>query len=404
MDDLVSPRRAAAALVALAVGAFCLVTAELLPIGLLTLIAADLGRSESEAGLLVTGYAVVVVVASVPLTRLTYRLPRRALLGGTLGVFVAGTLLSAVATGYAVLLSARLLTALAHALFWSIAGPTVAGLFPAEVRGRAVSQMAIGSALAPVIGVPAAVWLGQQATWRVPFAVVAAVGLVTGIAMVAALPGRAHRGTGTLQGSTPDARRYVLLLVTTMIAVTGSLAALTYVTPYLLRVSGFPEAALGPVLLVNGIAGVVATFAISAVVDRRPWLSLVAPLAVGAAGWLALYAFGAVRPLAVVALAVAALGFNALPPALGSRVVRIAPGSVDIASAGCSAVFNVGIASGSFLGGLLLSGVGVHVLPLFAAALTAVALAVMLAEPRLARRTGPAMSPTCEAAPAYRTD
>jgi DHA1 family L-arabinose/isopropyl-beta-D-thiogalactopyranoside export protein-like MFS transporter/DHA1 family inner membrane transport protein len=169
-------------------------------------------------------------------------------------------------------------------------------------------------------------------------------------------------------------------------------------------VSGFPEAALGPVLLVNGIAGVVATFAISAVVDRRPWLSLVAPLAVGAAGWLALYAFGAVRPLAVVALAVAALGFNALPPALGSRVVRIAPGSVDIASAGCSAVFNVGIASGSFLGGLLLSGVGVHVLPLFAAALTAVALAVMLAEPRLARRTGPAMSPTCEAAPAYRTD
>ena len=399
-----SPRRAVAALVALAVGAFCFVTAELLPIGLLTLISADLGRSETDTGLLVTGYAVVVVLASVPLTRLTYRLPRRALLGGTLAVFVAATLLSAAATGYAVLLGARLLTALAQALFWSIAGPTVATLFPPRVRGRAVSQMGIGAAVAPVIGVPGAVWLGQQAGWRVPFAVVAAVGLVTAIAMTAALPGRAARSAGPLRGSTPDARRYVLLLIVTALGVTGCLTTLTYITPYLLRVSGFPEAALGPVLLVNGVAGVVSTFVVSAFVDRRPWLSLSVPLGVAAVAWLALYAVGAVPPVAVAVLALAVLGYNALPPAIGSRVVRIAPGSVDIASAGASAVFNVGIAAGSFLGGLLLSGPGVHVLPLFAALLTAAALAVMLAEPRLARHAGPARTPADEARPTYGTN
>lgn len=399
-----SPRRAVAGLVALSVGAFCFVTAELLPIGLLTLISADLDHSEADTGLLVTGYAVVVVIASVPLTRLTYRLPRRALLGGTLAVFVAATLLSAAATGYAVLLGARLLTALAQALFWSIAGPTVATLFPPQVRGRAVSQMGIGAAVAPVIGVPGAVWLGQQAGWRVPFAVLAVVGLVTGLAMAAALPGRAARSAGPLRGSTPDARRYVLLLVVTALVVTGCLSAFTYVTPYLLRVSGFPEAALGPVLLVNGIAGVVSTFVVSAFVDRRPWLSLTVPLAVAAVAWLALYAFGAVPSVAVVALALAALGYNALPPAIGSRVVRIAPGSVDLASAACSSVFNVGIASGSFLGGLLLSGPGLHVLPLAAAALTAAAFAVMLAEPRLARRADAARTPAAEGRPTYRTN
>ena len=119
----VSRGRAVAALVALSTGAFCFVTAELLPIGLLTLIARDLDHTESSIGLLVTGYAVVVMVASVPLTRVTRRLPRRALLGGTLAVFVLSTLVSAAATDYTLLLVARLFTALGQAVFGPSPGP-----------------------------------------------------------------------------------------------------------------------------------------------------------------------------------------------------------------------------------------------------------------------------------------
>src|SRR4051794_32315363 len=128
-------RRANWALAALAVAAFTYVTTEVLPIGLLTVIAGDLHRSVSGTGLLVTGYATVVVLASLPLTRLTRRVPRRTLLTVTLGVFVAGTLLSAVAPTYPVLLGGRLLIALTQALFWSVAATTATAMFPPEVRG-----------------------------------------------------------------------------------------------------------------------------------------------------------------------------------------------------------------------------------------------------------------------------
>lgn len=406
----VSRGRAVAALVALSTGAFCFVTAELLPIGLLTLIARDLDHTESSIGLLVTGYAVVVMVASVPLTRVTRRLPRRALLGGTLAVFVLSTLVSAAATDYTLLLVARLFTALGQAVFWSVAGPTVASLFPPRVRGRVVSQLAIGASLGPVLGVPAGLWLGQQTGWRTPFAVLTGLGVVTGLAMVASLPGRTGGPIGSMRGTAPDARRYALLMVVTTLAVTGTLSAFTYITPYLLRVGGFTPAALGPLLLVNGVAGVIAVFSVSAFVDRRPWLSLTVPLAVTAVAWLALYVFGTVQAAVVVALALAGLGFNALPPASGSRILHVAPGRVDIASAGASSTFNIGIASGSFFGGLLLAGPGVHVLPLFAAALTALALTLMLAEPLLFRRdtardSSPADGPRTEpASPARRVD
>ncbi|GAB3908154.1 hypothetical protein GCM10027612_82180 [Microbispora bryophytorum subsp. camponoti] len=132
---LTTQRRAAWALVALAVGAFTYVTAEVLPIGLLTVMANDLNRSPSETGLLVTGYAAVVVLASLPLTRLTQRVPRRRLLTVTLGVFVVGMLLTAVAPNYPTLLAARLLVGATQALFWSVATPAAAAMFPRRSGG-----------------------------------------------------------------------------------------------------------------------------------------------------------------------------------------------------------------------------------------------------------------------------
>jgi predicted MFS family arabinose efflux permease len=123
-----SPRRAAAALTILAVATFSFVTTEVLPMGLLTVMADDLDRSRSQVGQLVTGYAVVVVLASIPLARLTQRLPRRLVLTGTLGVFGAATLLSALAPTYPVLFGARLVIALAQALFWSVVAPAAVGL------------------------------------------------------------------------------------------------------------------------------------------------------------------------------------------------------------------------------------------------------------------------------------
>ncbi|WP_432926283.1 MFS transporter [Microbispora sp. CA-135349] len=399
---LTTQRRAAWALVALAVGAFTYVTAEVLPIGLLTVMATDLDRSPSETGLLVTGYAAVVVLASLPLTRLTQRVPRRRLLTATLAVFVAGMLLTAVAPNYPTLLAARLLVAATQALFWSVATPAAAAMFPPEIRGRAIARMSIGSSLGPVLGVPAGTWLGQQVGWRAAFALAAAVGLVTCVTVATLMPGRRQAGPGSHEpgrGATPDARRYALLIVATVIGVGGYLTAYTYITPFLLEFGGFAPAALSPLLLASGIAGVTGTIVVGRLLDSRPRTALAGPLALITCALLGLYAFGAVHPVAVVALCVTGMSFSALAAAIASRALQVAPGSTDIASAGSGSAFNIGIAGGSLLGGALIDHSGVRSVTVAGAVLTAAALGVLLCErwvspvrPAAPERTAPARS------------
>ncbi|MEV5741583.1 MFS transporter [Microbispora rosea] len=401
---LTTQRRAAWALVALAVGAFTYVTAEVLPIGLLTVMAADLDRSPSETGLLVTGYAAVVVLASLPLTRLTQRVPRRRLLTVTLGVFVAGMLLTAVAPNYPTLLAARLLVAATQALFWSVATPAAAAMFPPEIRGRAIARMSIGSSLGPVLGVPVGTWLGQQVGWRTAFALAAAVGLITCVTVATLMPGRRQTDAGSGghepgRGATPDARRYALLIVATVIGVGGYLTAYTYVTPFLLDFSGFAPSALSPLLLASGISGVAGTIVVGRLLDSRPRAALVGPLALITCALLALYVFGAVHAVAVVAICVTGMSFSALAAAIASRALQVAPGSTDIASAGSGSAFNVGIAGGSLLGGALIDHSGVRSVTVAGAVLTAAALAALLCErwvaparPSAPERTAPARS------------
>ncbi|MFC0526943.1 MFS transporter [Phytohabitans kaempferiae] len=387
----VSRRRATGALVALSVAAFTFVTTEVLPIGLLTVMADDLDRSRSEIGLLVSGYAGVVVLASIPLTRLTRHIPRRQLLTVALAIFVVAVLVSAAASSYWVLMAARLVIALTQALFWSVVGPTATGLFPPEARGRAVARLSIGAALSPVLGVPVGTWIGQQAGWRVAFLVMAAAGLATCVAVATLVPTYAPAEGGAARGTAPDARRYAVLVVACAVGVGGSLTAYTYVTPFLLDVSGFDPAALGPLLLVSGAAGVAGTLIVGRFLDRSPWGALAAPLTVTVAALLTLYALGAAKPVAVVAVALTVLAYAAFAAAVQYRTLQVAPGSTDLAGAGTSTAFNLGIAAGSLLGGGLVQTAGVRSVALAGAALAAAALALLLAEPRLARS---APSPT----------
>jgi predicted MFS family arabinose efflux permease len=381
-----STRRASAALAALSVGTFSFVTAEILPVGLLTVMADDLGRSRSSVGLLVTGYAVVVVIAALPLTRLTRRVRRRTVLGGSLAVFATVTALSAVAPSYEVLLVARLTIALTQALFWSIVVQTATGLFPPEARGRMIARLAIGTSLAPVLGVPAGTWFGQQAGWRAAFLALAGVGLVTCLAVVALLPSVPATQTSTAAGSAPDRRRYAILVVVTALAVAGTMTVFTYITPFLLDVSGFAPSSLGPLLLVSGAAGVAGTLSVGRFLDGHPWTAVVVPLALLSAGAAGLFAAGHIQAVAIAMLVVFGMSFNALAAAIQNRTLEVAPGSVDIASAGTGTAFNIGIAAGSFLGGLLIATLGARSVAPAGGALLMLACGLMLAEPTLTRR------------------
>jgi MFS transporter, DHA1 family, inner membrane transport protein len=376
--------RAVGVLIALAVSAFVYVTTETLPIGLMLLISADLHVSPSAVGLLVTCYGLVVVAASVPLTHLTRNVPRRLLLPGVLAVFVLATVVSVATSDYWVLLASRMVIALSQALFWSVVVSTAAGLFPLRVRGRVLAVVFAGSSLASVVGLPVGTWLGEQMGWRAAFLVLSGVGVLTLVTIAALLPTGRPGQTNAATGTTPDARRYWLLMATTVLGITGAFTAFTYVTPFLTEVAVFSAAAIGPLLLLRGIAGVVGVGVGGWHVDRSPWGATFVPLLLQTEALFGLYVFGESRVVSAVLVAVAGLAFSAYASAVGARTLQVAPGNADLAAAGSSTAFNIGITVGALLGSVLLSGLGVRVTALAGGLLSLVAVAVALTEPRRA--------------------
>ncbi|MEU6249519.1 MFS transporter [Glycomyces sp. NPDC047010] len=380
-------RRSAAALVALAVAAFCYVTAETAPVGLLGEMAADLDVSLSQIGLLVTGYSVTVAIVTLPLVKLVAKVPRRPLLLALMAVMVLATAASAAATQYELLFAARIATALSQAVFWGIVGPVAAGMFPVHVRGRVLAVVYTGGSIGPMLGVPAATWLGQRAGWQAAFLALAAMGLIALGTLFAALPARPTRNEHAGRGTVPDARRFALVLVTTVLSVAGFFAVYTYTSEVITAVAGMSAAMLGPLLLVRGVADFGGIAAGGILSDRSQRLAVVLPLVLLTAVFAAMWLFGANAWVTGGAIVLTGLSMGMFSPALQNRVMEFAPGSTDTASAANSVAFNVGIALGSSLGGLTLVHGGAGSIALTGAvfAAAAVVTGLVTTEPARAR-------------------
>lgn len=378
---LVPPRRAVAALVVIAAGAFCFVTSETLPSGMLTLIASGLGESVSATGQLITVYAAVVMIFSLPLTGLTKRVPRRGLLAGTLVVFAVASLVAAMAQTFEALVVARVISGLAHALFWSVAAAAATGLFPPDIRGRMVARLSVGSALGPVLGVPLATWLAQMTDWRLPFVALTVIGLVLGVCVFVLLPSYSPELGGAARGTSPDARRFGILLVVVCVAVIGGMATMTYRASYILDHANFPDAWLAIVLGISGGAGTVGTLAVGRYLDRHPQASLVVVLIGLGLSTFGLWTLGASQIAVIGAFVLNGACFGAMVATLMHRGLLFAPGNTDIAMAAVSTVFNLGIAGGAFFGGRVVDTWAVGAVPALSTGLIAVALVVVLLEP-----------------------
>jgi DHA1 family inner membrane transport protein len=359
---------------------FCVSTTENLPAGLLPEISAGLDVSVSAAGQLVTGYAVVVMLLTVPLTYATRHVPRRPLLLGLMTLFVLSGLASAAAPGFGLLLASRAVTALVHAVFWAVVTVTATSLFPVSVRGRVVAMVFGATSLATVLGVPAGSWIGQQAGWRAAFLVLSGIGLAALVTVALCLPSTRAEETAADEDRVPDPARYVVLLVTIVLVMTGLSAAFTYTVPFLLEVSGFSTAAISPLLLVRGAAGVVVLFFAGRLADRYPRPATVAPVALLAVSLLGLYRWGATPAVAVVLTAASGIALFAMITTLTSELLAVAPGDLFIASAGGNAVFNVGTAAGAAVGGMVLSAFGVRAVVLVGGLMATAALALLLVD------------------------
>ena len=260
------------ALYALTAGAFGIGVTEFVIMGLLLEVAADLHVSIAAAGLLISGYAMGVVVGAPLLTVLTGHWPRKRVLLVLMAIFVAGNAACALAPGYGFLMAARVLTALAHGTFFGVGSVVATGLVAEHRKASAIAVMFTGLTVATVLGVPLGTWIGQHLGWRATFWAVTLVG-VAAFAVIAALVPKGGRPTGAGDWRADLAaipRAPVLLgLLTTVLGYAGVFAVFTYIAALLTRISGLAEAAVSPVLLVFGGGLVVGNLAGGRLADRN---------------------------------------------------------------------------------------------------------------------------------------
>jgi MFS transporter, DHA1 family, inner membrane transport protein len=384
------------ALWALTLSAFAIGTTEFVIVGLIPTIAASLAVSVPSAGLLVSLYALGVAVGAPVLTALTSRVPRKILLLGLMVLFTIGNLIAWMAPGYQALMAARVLTGLAHGVFFSIGSTIATSLVPKEKAASAIAIMFTGLTVALVTGVPLGTFIGQTFGWQSTFLAVSLLGVVAVIGSLILVPNNIVNSKPTsllTQLSVLKKPRLLLVYMMTTLGYGGSFIAFTYLAPILQQASGFSASSVSLVMLVYGVSvafgniwgGKLAdgkgpiralqiVFALLALVlftltftASNAWLAVATVLAWGAV------AFGNVPGLQVYVV---------------QRAEHDAPQAVDVASGLNIAAFNVGIAVGAWGGGLIVAHLGLMATPWIGAIVVIGALGLTTLAGRLDHMSG----------------
>ncbi|HBZ46177.1 MAG: sugar transporter [Stenotrophomonas rhizophila] len=384
------------ALLALTLGAYAIGTTEFVIVGLIPTIAADLGVSLPSAGLLVSLYALGVAVGAPVLTALTGRVPRKTLLVALMVLFTLGNVIAWMAPSYGSLIVARVLTGLAHGVFFSIGSIIATSVVPKEKAASAIAIMFTGLTVALVTGVPLGTFIGQHLGWRATFLAVAALGVVALIGSLLFVPRNLQRSEPATFGqqlSVLAQPRLLLVYAITALGYGGTFLSFTYLASILQDVTGFSPNAVSGVLLVYGVSVAIGNLWGGRLADRRgpiPALKLIF-------GLLALVLFAltfTAHNTWLVLLTVLALGAVAFGNVPGLQVYvvkqaqRFAPQAADVASGLNIAAFNVGIAMGASLGGLVVDHLGLMHTPWLGALVVLGALGLTVLSGRLDRRDG----------------
>jgi DHA1 family inner membrane transport protein len=376
-------------LLALSVGAFGIGVTEFAPMGLLPAIASDLHVSIPTAGLLISAYAIGVMIGAPLMTLSTGRMARRTLLILLAGIFTAGNLLAAISSSYATLLAARLLTSLSHGAFFGVGSVVAASLVPAERRASAVAAMFMGLTIANIGGVPLATWAGEHVGWRAAFWGISAVGVVTVVALRSTLPvlPAPESGSAVAELRVLARSRVLGALGLTTICATSMFTVFTYITPILRGQTGGSIGFVTAMLLLIGIGLSVGNWLGGRFADRsvdRTLMIALAALVPILVAFAALMPFKA--PTVLLLVLWSAASFAVVPP-LQVRVMQNAQDAPNLAAAVNVGAFNFGNAIGAAMGGGVIAvGLGYPAVALAGAAAAASGLATMLFSTRYRAR------------------
>ena len=384
------------ALLALTLGAYAIGTTEFVIVGLIPTIAADLGVTLPSAGLLVSLYALGVAVGAPVLTALTGRVPRKTLLVALMLLFTLGNVIAWMAPGYGALIVARVLTGLAHGVFFSIGSIIATSVVPKEKAASAIAIMFTGLTVALVTGVPLGTFIGQHLGWRATFLAVAALGVIALIGSLLFVPRNLQRSAPATFGqqlAVLAQPRLLLVYAITALGYGGTFLSFTYLASILQDVTGFSANAVSGVLLVYGVSVAIGNLWGGRLADRRgpiPALKLIFALLAAVLFVLTFTAYNTWLVLLTV-LALGAVAFGNVPGLqvyVVKQAQRFAPQAADVASGLNIAAFNVGIALGASLGGLVVDHVGLMHTPWLGALVVMGAFGLTALSGRLDRRDG----------------
>ncbi|RDF11660.1 sugar transporter [Haemophilus paraphrohaemolyticus] len=361
---------------AFSLSAFIFNTTEFVPVALLSDIALSFQMETATVGLMITVYAWIVFLSSLPLMLLTVKVERKKLLLLIFALFIVSHILSVVAWNFWVLLISRIGIALAHAIFWSITASLVIRVAPKDKKQQALGLLALGSSLAMILGLPLGRLIGQSLDWRSTFAVIGIIATLVMLLMWKLLPHLPSKNAGSLASIPVLMKRPFLvgIYLLVMIIISGHFTTYSYIEPFAIKVSQFAPEIATMMLFIFGLAGVAGSFLFGRLYAKNPRKFIACAMLLVIVPQLLLFPLKHVEMAIFLLVFLWGMGITSLSIALQMCVLELAPDATDVATAIYSGIYNVGIGAGALFGSIVIHQLGLEYVGLIGGGLGLLAL------------------------------